>query len=201
MPHTLGAKFELLPGAITVPGEPPLFRIRALRSFGRVRAGEHGGLVRNEKNLSHVGHCWIGPNAKAVDESRVSGDAQLRDYATACGSASVKGRAVLCDHFIVSEHALACGDFTGAGHARLAQYATGEGSATLQDWAIAAGNSVLRHNALVGGHSYVADSTVLGSGVAMPTGVERSHSGRSGIWGGAGQHTVVSIRAAGAHHY
>lgn len=42
-----------------------LHRIKALKDFGNVEAGELGGWVESEKNLSQEGNCWIAINAKA----------------------------------------------------------------------------------------------------------------------------------------
>ena len=36
-----------------------LFRIRALISFGSVNAGEEGGYIENEGNLSDEGDAWV----------------------------------------------------------------------------------------------------------------------------------------------
>lgn len=42
-----------------------LHRIQALKDFGNVEAGELGGWVESEKNLSQSGDCWIAMEAKA----------------------------------------------------------------------------------------------------------------------------------------
>lgn len=43
------------------------FRIRALRDFSNVKAGDVGGFVTSEKNLSHKGDCWVSGNARVTD--------------------------------------------------------------------------------------------------------------------------------------
>ena len=48
-----------------------LYRIRALRDFSDVDAGELGGWVESENNLSQEGDCWIYDNAKCVDNARM----------------------------------------------------------------------------------------------------------------------------------
>ena len=67
-------KYELIP-------EGNLFRIRALKDFGDVKAGDLGGFVESEKNLSHVGDCWISDDAKVFDSTRVSDDARISVHA------------------------------------------------------------------------------------------------------------------------
>ena len=41
-----------------------LFRIRALISFGSVEAGELGGYISKEDNLSHSGDAWVSGDAE-----------------------------------------------------------------------------------------------------------------------------------------
>lgn len=46
--------------------ESVIFRIQALKDFGDVKAGDLGGWVESEDNLSHEGDCWIYDDAKAI---------------------------------------------------------------------------------------------------------------------------------------
>lgn len=48
-----------------------LYRIRAIKSFGDVKAGELGGLVESEKNLSHGCTCWIDYTSAVIDDAKV----------------------------------------------------------------------------------------------------------------------------------
>ena len=34
-------------------------RIRTLRLFGNIKAGDLGGFIENERNLSHTGSAWV----------------------------------------------------------------------------------------------------------------------------------------------
>lgn len=61
-------KYELL----DEPGTG-LKRLRALRSFSSVTAGDLGGLIEREENLGHEGCCWVS------DNSQVFGDEQPDD--------------------------------------------------------------------------------------------------------------------------
>lgn len=70
-----------------------LHRIRALRDFGNVKAGDLGGFVESEYNLSHDGVCWIDDNAQVYGDARVCDKAWVHDntqvygHAIACGVA------------------------------------------------------------------------------------------------------------------
>ena len=41
-----------------------LHRIRALKDFGDVAAGDLGGWIKGEENLSHDGRCWVSGDAQ-----------------------------------------------------------------------------------------------------------------------------------------
>jgi hypothetical protein len=68
-------KYELLRGKAIKAGVRKLFRIRALRDFGDVRAGDIGGYIESELNLSHDGNAWVFGNARVSGDAWVSGNA------------------------------------------------------------------------------------------------------------------------------
>lgn len=72
-----GKKYELLPDRQIVVAGTTLYRIRALKDFGNVKAGSLGGFVRSERNLSQDGDCWVADEAQVYDEAVVSADAQV----------------------------------------------------------------------------------------------------------------------------
>ena len=83
-------KFELTTDTKMLLGRK-LFRIKALISFGNVRAGDMGGYIEKEGNLSQSGKAWVYGNAKVSGNARVFGDAEVSgdaDYATASGFGS-----------------------------------------------------------------------------------------------------------------
>ncbi len=54
-----------------------LHRIRAVISFGLVDAGELGGWIEKEENLSHEGKAWVWGNAKVCGDAKVWGNAEV----------------------------------------------------------------------------------------------------------------------------
>jgi predicted acyltransferase (DUF342 family) len=70
-----------------------LYRIKALRDFGNVKAGDIGGWVEGEDNLSHLGDCWVFGNAQVYDNAQVSGNAWVYENARVYGNARVSGNA------------------------------------------------------------------------------------------------------------
>ena len=69
-------KYELTEETKVIGGKT-FFRIRALRSFRDIEAGDLGGFIENERNLSHGGNAWVGDNAKVCGNAKVSGNAQV----------------------------------------------------------------------------------------------------------------------------
>ncbi len=72
-----------------------LHRIRALRDFGDVKAGDVGGWIEKEENLSHKGTCWVYDEAVVGDSAVVRGSAVVGDSAVVRGSAVVRDSAVV----------------------------------------------------------------------------------------------------------
>lgn len=68
-----------------------LYQIRALRDFSNVKAGDLGGFVHSEKNLSHEGNAWIYDYAKVLDDSCVSEDATVGCHALVTGQVRLSG--------------------------------------------------------------------------------------------------------------
>ena len=56
-----------------------LYRIKALSSFGCVSAGDLGGFLESEKNLSQNGNAWVSGNARVYGDARVYGNAEVSE--------------------------------------------------------------------------------------------------------------------------
>ena len=93
-------KYEFTGETLEYEGKT-LHRIRALRDFGDVKAGEVGGWVESEANLSHKNLAWISDNARVTDNARVSGNARVSaawvtDNARVSGNARVSATKDYC---------------------------------------------------------------------------------------------------------
>ena len=69
-------KYEFTDETIQLLGRT-LHRIKALRSFSGVKAGELGGFIEKEKNLSHDGNAWVSGDAHVSGDAWVCGGAQV----------------------------------------------------------------------------------------------------------------------------
>lgn len=103
-------KYELTDETINVD-DKTLHRIKAVRDFSNVKAGDLGGFIENEDNLSHDGYAWIYDNARVFDKAQVYNDARI--YHKACvygraqilGKAQVRGIAQVYESACISENA------------------------------------------------------------------------------------------------
>ena len=126
-----------------------LYRIQALKDFGRVKAGDLGGWIEKESNLSQEGDCWIYDDAKVYgdaqvlgnaivsenarvygnaqiyddvqiyDNARVGGKARISDEACIYGNADIYGKAEVCEKADVYDNVHVFGNAKVMGHAQL----------------------------------------------------------------------------------
>ena len=91
-------KYKLiLNDTINVEGRT-LYRIKALKDFGDVKAGDLGGYIEKEDNLSHDGNAWVYDNARVYGNAKVYDNAQVYGNAWVCGNAKVYGDAWVYDN-------------------------------------------------------------------------------------------------------
>ena len=180
-PERYYSKYEILRDEGMEYKGKTLYPIRALVDVTRngsagdvvvAKAGERGGYVEDENNLSHYGACWIYPDAKVYGGSRVDGDAQVyRSADVEC--CVVKDMAVVDQHSqvrdsTISDHALVGGSAIHSrvcGKARIYDVAYVEDSvirdrAIVEDTAIVRGSQV-SGNARVRGFAIVRDESYI----------------------------------------
>lgn len=108
-------KFELTTDSIKGNGTI-LYRIKSLIDFGDVKAGDLGGYVEKEENLSQYGNAWVYDDAWVHGNAWVSGSACVCGNARVCGNAWVYGNAQVYGNALVygnaqlHENACVCDD-------------------------------------------------------------------------------------------
>lgn len=147
-----------------------LHRIKALRDFGgcfiKVKAGELGGWIQCEENLSHEGTAWVFDNACVMDSGKIVNSAKVYDTAIVRDKAVVAGTAVICKHALIRDTAVVLGHALVGGNA------------------IAGGTSGIFGNAQVYGHAYIrGDAKVCEN--AVVTGDTTVITGRAAVCGAA----------------
>ena len=72
-----------------------LYQIQAIESFGVVEAGDLGGWIEKESNLSQEDNCWVFSNAKVYGGAKVYSGAVVSGHAEVYGNAGVSGQAYI----------------------------------------------------------------------------------------------------------
>ena len=99
-------KYELTEETTNIFGKT-LHRIRATRDFSNVHAGDLGGFIEDERNLSHDGNArvggdaWVYGNARVCGNALVGGNAWVGGNALVGGNAWVGGNARVCGNALV----------------------------------------------------------------------------------------------------
>jgi NDP-sugar pyrophosphorylase family protein len=87
------------------------YRIKAVKTFGKVKKGKFGGYIIRYHNLSQFGNCWVYNNAEVSDNAVISEDAVVKDKAYVTGNAKISGKAVLGGNYYINTGELTEGTF------------------------------------------------------------------------------------------
>jgi hypothetical protein len=96
--------------AYIVMGQRTLYQIQAVKDFGDIKAGDLGGWIEKEENLSQEGDCWVYGAARVFGHGRVYEDANILGRAWVMGCAAVYGKAMVYGHAQVCGSAQVFGD-------------------------------------------------------------------------------------------
>lgn len=162
-----------------------LYRIQALKEFGDVKAGDIGGYIEHERNLSQQSLAWVYDDAKVYENARVMRDATVRDTAvvngraeistyatvkdqaqvsgtaTIHGCATVGGASVVQDGVSVSGHAQVLDTAIVRNRAKILSYAIVRGSSQVCDYAIIGDNAQILDNATILNHAYILGNSIV----------------------------------------
>lgn len=168
-------KYELTTETLQFAGHT-LHRIKALRDFGFVKAGEFGGWIESEENLSQYDNSWIDDEAMVFDNAKVFDNANVFHYAKVYGNANICCNAIVAgyakvydnayvdnnakildcakvyDNAEVSDNALVYGDAKVCNNAKVLDYAK------VYDFAEVYGNVRICGNAIIKGDAKVHDT-------------------------------------------
>ena len=127
-------KYEFTGGTKKVRGRT-LYQIRAVTAIASlgVVAGDIGGWIESENNLSHKGDAWVFDNACVYDNACVSGDACVYDNACVSGDACVYDNACVSGDARVYGNACVSGDARVYGNACVSGDARVYGNACVSD--------------------------------------------------------------------
>ena len=116
-------KYELTKECKIFGNGRKIFRIRALRDFSNVKAGDLGGWIEKEENLSHEGAAWVSGNAVVSGYARISENAVVSGYARVSEYACVFGYAEISEYACVFGYARVSGFACVFGYAEISENA------------------------------------------------------------------------------
>lgn len=168
-----------------------MYRIRALRDIPvhGVKKGDWGGYVQEVNTLSHEGACWVGGEAQAIYNVRITGNALIDGYAIVdgepgcvinvsdnvrvTGNAQVLARKkeissedirelfCLNENFIAQDLAYICNLTLGSGNAVVAGHSQVRGAREISGTSLVTERAVVKRGAIIKGESLVAGDAIV----------------------------------------
>lgn len=143
-------KYELTDETKEFDGKT-LHRIKALIDLSSlaVKAGDLGGWIEKEENLSQEGQCWVADNACVFDNTHICDNAWISGNARVFGNVRVSGNAQVDNATYVHGDACVFGDACISGNVHVF------GSVWIFDNAHVFGNACISDNARIHGNAKV----------------------------------------------
>lgn len=160
-------KYELTKETKTYFGQT-VYRIKSLRTFidakgNVVNAGDLGGWVRSEINLSHEGNCWIRDNAIATTYAIVDGNALLEKESQAYGTANISDESIVTDFAQIGGQAKVFGNCRIRGKSKISGSAEVFGSSFIDGEAFISDQAVVFGDSIIIGPIVIYDSAKIKS--------------------------------------
>ena len=169
-------KYEILKDkSITMNGST-IYRIKALRNFGDVKAGDMGGFIEKEENLSHDGPCWIYDDAMVYHNAKVRDNAIVRGYAHVYNESQVLHNAIVEGHSRVHGHGIVFGNARIKDNSSVFDHGIVNGFAIVQDNTVVRdcarvyGEAIIKDHATVAGYMMVSQGTISNSAILFGVG-------------------------------
>jgi carbonic anhydrase/acetyltransferase-like protein (isoleucine patch superfamily) len=154
----MNKKYEFTDETITIKGHV-LHRIKAVIDFDFVRAGNLGGFIEKEENLSHFGGSWIDGDACVFDNAKVYHNALVRNHAQVFGNARIYGNSIVVGNAKVYGNSAVCGLTQIYGNAIVCDHAAIYDRALIYDKAQVCGYARIYGDATICGNAYVSNQT------------------------------------------
>ena len=155
-------KYELLKSSLQHFGYGVVLRrIRATKNFGNVKAGDIGGWIENENNLSHEGLCWVYDTAMVYMQARVTDDSKVMGTSWVWNSALLAEEAVITEGCFISGESIISGNAVITGEACIGQKAKVYGDAAVGQRASVNGEARVYDIACVYGYAQIFGKAVI----------------------------------------
>ena len=163
-------KYELTKETKTYFGQT-VYRIKSLRTFidkegNIVNAGDLGGFVRSELNLSHEGRCWVRDDAVVADYAVVDKNALLMKDCLVHGTANISDNSVITDTSFIERKVKISGNNIIRGNCRIGgnvkiKDSYLDGSVFISDFAEIS-NSVINGDIIIENNANIENSSIRG---------------------------------------
>jgi carbonic anhydrase/acetyltransferase-like protein (isoleucine patch superfamily) len=126
-----------------------------------IHAGDLGGFVESERNLSQDDACWLVPNACVYDAALLcqsayaSGSARVNRNAVVYGMSELNDYVLVTDNSRLRDHTILYDNVTISDNVRVSGHVVLAENVRLRDNARVRDCGVLDHNALVGGNANI----------------------------------------------
>lgn len=165
-------KYELVREDSIIVDGFKLYRIRALRDFFVVKAGELGGYIEHEGCLSHEGYAWVFDDAKVYNDGKVADCGRVAGNAIVTRGSKVMGFGLIKNNAVVTDFSIIEGEVTISDNALIENSTVSENakvreSAHVHSKAIVKGLSKVSGNvngAVIDGLSVVGTGSYIGKG-------------------------------------
>ena len=165
----MSKKYKLTDETISLNGAT-LYRIEALKDFGKIKKGDKGGFIESEDNLSHEGNAWVYDNACVYDNALVTDNACVSNNARVYGNSLVYGNAQVYDNARMCGNARVCGNAQVYGYTYVYGNSLVYGNARVSDNAYVYDNASVSDNARVWGNVRVYGNTNVCGDAEISTG-------------------------------
>ena len=154
-------KYELIKETETCYKRRIVYRIRALKDFSDIKAGDVGGWVCSENNLSQEGDCWIYDEARCLDDARVYDNAMMFDNAIMFGNSVMYDNAVMLNNSIMYDNSKMFNKAKMYDNAIMCNNARVYDNAKMYDNAIMYDNAEMYNNAIMFGNAKMYDNAIM----------------------------------------
>ena len=146
-------KYELIEESKTIFKGREVFRVKALKDFSDIKAGDIGGWVCSYNNLSQECDCWIYDDAKCLDDAKVYDNAKMFDNAIMYDNSKMFNKAKMFDNSIM------CNNSVMYNNTRMLDNAIIYDNSIMYDNSRIAGNARMYDNAKMYGNSIMYDNS------------------------------------------
>lgn len=170
---------------VKVVNDRTLHQIQAVRSFGEVKAGDIGGFIESESNLSHDGDCWVGFESIIGRQTYVKGNVLIGRYTSVGDQVEIDDNVRIGDDSVIGRCVRIGADVCIGNNAVIDEIAHIGRSTTVGDNVSIGENVRVGENVCIGGRVKIYPCARIGDKVSIDNRVS------IGIWAIVGGGSII----------